>query len=226
MALSHSPKVVTSGLVLCLDAANSKSYLGSGTAWSDLSGSGNHGTLQSSPTYSSNNGGALIFNGTTQYVSSTNSSATDLTGNMTCEVWFRLTATAADWVRPFGKGDNTNRTYGLWYNTGTSTWLYQRYGATQNFQVTYSAAVSTGVWYHMVGTSSGTSHALYLNGVSVATATATGPWYSSTEGYRVGAASFHTFHNGSIAAVKLYNRGLSADEVVQNFAAQRGRYGV
>ena len=53
MALSHSPKIVTDGLVLCLDAANRKSYPGSGTTWFDLSGRGNHGTLINGPTYNS-----------------------------------------------------------------------------------------------------------------------------------------------------------------------------
>lgn len=213
------------GLVLYLDAGISTSYPGTGTTWTDLSGSTNTGTIQNSPTYSVDNGGYLDFNGTTQYVSSTSTSTTDLTGDMTCEVWFKLDATAADWVRPFGKGDGTNRTYGLWYNTGLTQFLYQRYGTT-NFQASYTATVNTGVWYQMVGTSIGTSHALYINGTSVGTATATGPWLSSTEGYRVAAASFHTFHNGPISVVKLYNRGLTATEVLANFNALRTRYGI
>ena len=53
MALAHSPRIITDGLVLCLDAGNTKSYPGSGTAWSDLSGQGNNGTLTNGPTYSS-----------------------------------------------------------------------------------------------------------------------------------------------------------------------------
>jgi len=78
----------------------------------------------------------------------------------------------------------------------------------------------------MVGVSNGSSHTLYLNGVSVGTATAAPPYNSSTEGYRVAAATFHTFHNGPIASVRLYNRGLSAQEIQQNFNALRGRYGI
>ena len=69
MALSHSPRIVTNGLVLALDAANIKSYPGSGTTWTDLSGIGNNGTLTNGPTYSSANGGSLVFNGTDNYVS-------------------------------------------------------------------------------------------------------------------------------------------------------------
>ena len=217
--------IVTSGLVLSLDAGNSSSYPGTGSTWTDLSGSVNTGTLFNSPVYSSNNGGYLDFDGIDDYASGANSVSTDLTGDMSCEVWFKLDAVAGDWVRPFGKGDSSNRTYGLWYNTTSGGFLYQRYG-TSNFQAQLTTLPTVGQWYQMVGTTTGSNHVLYINGVSVATATATGPWASSTEGYRVAAATFHTFHNGPLSIARLYNRGLSAAEVSQNFNANRGRYGL
>ena len=68
MGLAHSPSLVMNGLVLALDAANPKSYPGSGTTWTDLSGRGNTGTLTNGPTYSSANGGSLVFDGTNDYV--------------------------------------------------------------------------------------------------------------------------------------------------------------
>jgi hypothetical protein len=218
--------IVTSGLVLSLDAGNSSSYPGTGSTWTDLSGSVNTGTLFNSPVYSSANGGYLDFDGIDDYASGANSVSTDLTGDMSCEVWFKLDAVAADWVRPFGKGDITNRTYGLWYNTlSPGYFLYQRYG-TSNFGAQVNTMPIIGQWYQMVGTSTGSNHVLYINGVSVATATATGPWASSTEGYRVAAATFHTFHNGPLSIARLYNRGLTAAEVSQNFNVNRGRYGL
>jgi hypothetical protein len=152
--------------------------------------------------------------------------STDLTGDMSCEVWFKLDAVAGDWVRPFGKGDASNRTYGLWYNTTSGGFLYQRYGSGSSFGAQLVTLPTVGQWYQLVGTSTGSNHVLYLNGVSVATATATGPWFSSTEGYRVAAATFHTFHNGPLSIARLYNRGLSAAEVSQNFNVNRGRYGL
>jgi hypothetical protein len=71
MGLSHSPSIITQNLVLCLDAANSKSYPGSGTTWTDLSGNGNNGTLANGVGYNSGNGGALVFDGVDDYVSLT-----------------------------------------------------------------------------------------------------------------------------------------------------------
>ncbi len=226
MGIAYNPSSVTNGLVLCLDAGNPRSYPGSGTVWTDASFTGgNNGTLVNGPSYSSANGGLLDFDGVDDYISSTSTATTDLTGSMTCECWFKLDATAADWVRVFGKGDSTNRTYGLWYNTGASVFLYQRYGVS-NVGLTHSATVNTGVWYQMVGVSDGTSHALYLNGSLVASGSAGSTFVSSTEGYRVAAATFHTFHNGPISLVRLYNVGLTASQVLQNFNATRGRYGL
>ena len=225
MGLNHSPSIVTSGLVLALDAANPKSYPGSGTAWNDLSGLNNTGTLTGGPTYVASNN-VILFDGTNDYVSGANSASTDLTTDMTIEVWFKIDGViTSDYVRIFGKGDLTNRTYGLWYHVAQGLWLYQRYGGGSPQASVYST-VAFGQWYHMVGTSNGSSHVLYLNGVSIATSTAATPVLSSAEGYRIGAATFHTFHNGPIASVRLYNRGLSAQEILQNYNALRGRYGL
>ena len=63
MGVAYNSRIITENLVLCLDAANSKSYPGSGTTWTDLSGNGNNATLTNGPTYSSANGGSIVFDG-------------------------------------------------------------------------------------------------------------------------------------------------------------------
>ncbi len=67
MGLIHSPSIVTDGLVLCLDAANSRSYPGTGATWTDLKG-GNNGTLENGPTFDAANGGSIVFDGTDDIV--------------------------------------------------------------------------------------------------------------------------------------------------------------
>ena len=67
MGLIHSPRIVTDGLVLYLDAANNRSYPGTGTTWSDLVGS-NNGTLNNGPTFSGANGGSIVFDGSDDYI--------------------------------------------------------------------------------------------------------------------------------------------------------------
>ncbi len=58
------PDINENGLVLSLDAANYKSYTGSGTTWRDLSGNSNNGTLTNGPTFNAANMGAIVFDGT------------------------------------------------------------------------------------------------------------------------------------------------------------------
>jgi hypothetical protein len=222
----YGPRIVTDNLVVCLDAANPKSYPGSGTVWTDLSRNNNSGTLTNGPTFSSTNGGAIGFDGSNDYINGVHNAQVDITGNMTAEAWFYISSNTNDWVRVFGKSDavnNTNRTYGLWYNIGTSNFLYQRYGGSPiNAQATRT--VSTNTWYHMVGTSNGTSHVLYLNAQIAASGTAGSTFYSTTTPYTVGFAGFHAPLSGYVSSVRLYNRALSAAEVLQNYNTTKGRF--
>lgn len=68
MSIYGGPDIITDGLVFCLDAANSKSYPGTGTAWTDLSGNDNNGTLTNGPTFDSSNGGSIVFDGVNDQV--------------------------------------------------------------------------------------------------------------------------------------------------------------
>ena len=77
MALAHSPRIVRDGLAFYLDAANTKSYPGSGTTWTDISGKGNDGTLTNGPTFSSDNLGSIVFDGSNDHIGSIGT-ATDL----------------------------------------------------------------------------------------------------------------------------------------------------
>ena len=217
------PSVVTSGLNLHLDAGNSSSYPGSGNTWYDISGNSNNGTLTNGANYNSSYGGAINFDGIDDYVNGTNVASTSITGDVTVDIWVRISSPQLDWVRVFGKGDNINRTYGMWYYPMNS-FLYQRYG-TVPAGSTISTTISSNIWYNLVGVSSGTNHYLYVNNNLVATSTAGSSFYASTDPYKVGYAGFHTYHSGTISAVKLYNRALSTNELNQNFNALRGRYG-
>ena len=228
MSYNNGPRIVTNGLVLHLDAGNSRSYTGSGTSWSDLSQNSNGGTLTNGPTFSSISSGVVGFDGSNDYINGVHNAQVDLTGNMTAEAWFYISSNTFDWVRVFGKSDavnNSNRTYGLWYNIGISAFLYQRYGSSAiNAQVTRT--VSTNTWYHMVGTSNGTSHVLYLNAEIAASGTAGSTFYSTTTPYTVGFAGFHAPLSGYVSSVRLYNRTLSASEIRQNYHATKGRFGL
>jgi hypothetical protein len=120
MGFNYSPKIVTDGLVLCLDAANSRSYPGSGTTWFDLSGNGNNGTLANGPTFNANNNGSIVFDGTNDYVEITNRN-TNLefqpSQAFTVSTWFKTTTipTTGSLVANM-LASGTFSGYDLWFN--------------------------------------------------------------------------------------------------------------
>jgi len=217
MAVAYNPKIVTSGLVLALDAANVKSYPGSGTTWTDLSGAGNNGTLSNSPTFSSNNGGIFTFNGTNQYATC---SGTPLNvTNYTKTVWFKLSNLATLNNLVSGAGHfmyfaSSNKLY-----CGHSDWgNYQAYPSTTTF--------STGIWYQASLTFNTTDGmVLYVNGVQDSTYTAQ-KTAAASGSVQIGAFTSSYLLTGDVGQVLIYNKTLTAAEISQNFNALRGRYGI
>jgi hypothetical protein len=234
MALFHSPSIATSGLVLCLDAGNARSYPGSGTTWTDLSSNGNTGTLTNGPTYSSANGGSIVFDGTNDEITTT----TQFTNPQTFSIgaWFKTSTASGKKIIGF----ETNQ-------TGTATGSYDRhiYIGTDGklYFGIYDIAVKIATspltyndnnWHYVVGTygSEGTTMRLYVDGVSVATATAS--FAQTYNGYwRIAAYNLNGWTNGSpgyftgnISVAQVYNRSITATEIKQNFTALRGRFGI
>ena len=221
MGVSYNTKTVTNGLVLSLDAANLKSYPGSGNTWTDLSGRGNNGTLENSPSYSSSNKGNLSFNGTTQRVVCGNASNLQITVG-TISAWFNadngnagyngIIAKQSAWglfvasnvLVAYDWGNNTERSTGI--TVGNSSWNY----AAMTFTET-------------VGTPSNNA-IVYLNGRPVLTATI--KHQNQNIQVMVGEANAGQYFGGNIAQTSIYNRVLSASEIIQNFNAIRGRYGI
>ena len=221
MALSHSPQISLNGLVLCLDAGNTKSYPGSGTTWTDVSGKGITGTFGGSTSYSSANGGALVFNGGTDNVFASGI----VSGNQyTWAAWVNSSSVSTEQNILSMNGPYfmriTNST--VRFNILTSGgWLFQQ-GTT---------TLSNNTWYYltMVFDSANSLWKGYINGVQEFSVTKTGthaysPFYVYI-GYTPQVGENAPF-NGKIAAIQYYNRALTATEVSQNFNALRGRYGI
>jgi len=222
MGTKYNPSAARNGLLICVDPANISSYSGTGiTARGLVSGIG--ATLVNGIGFSSSNSGTFILDGTNDYINGDTTSF-DLTGDLSAEVWFNLSVTANDWVRVIGKGDGSNRSFGFWYNNPGSVFLYQRYGASGNVGSVYGISIQTNTWYHVIVTSSGSTHKLYLNGLDVQTQTGAGPFFSSSSTLKVGYGEIHTYHNGRIGLYRIYNRALTAQEVLQNYNANKKRY--
>jgi len=221
MSLSHSPRIVTTGLTLYLDAGNKKSYPGSGTTWTDLSGRSNNGTLENTPSYSSSNGGSLLFNGTTQRVVCGNASNLQITVG-TISAWFNadngnagyngIIAKQSAWglfvasnvLVAYDWGNGAERSTGI--TVGNSSWNYVAMTFTET-----------------VGTPSNNA-IVYLNGRPVLTTTI--KHQNNNVQVMVGEANAGQYFGGNIAQTSVYNRVLSASEIIQNFNALRGRFGI
>ena len=222
MSLFHSPSLVTSGLVLCLDAGNTKSYPGSGTTWTDLSGNGNTVTLTNGAGY---DGNSLIYDGTTQY---TNVDLPALkTASVTWSVWFKQT-------KAHTGGDNTmiagiTDGVGWRYGSGISVTSLMYFGIANGTNYSVNIPVTLNVWVHVVGTFSGGTLNMYKNGI-LATSGAGVLSYVASNLFSIawGGPGYLTSarFGGNIGQISHYSRALSAAEVQQNFNALRGRYGI
>jgi hypothetical protein len=228
MGLGHSPSIVTSGLVLALDAGNTKSYPGSGATWTDLSGNNNTGTLTNGPTYSTSNGGTLVFDGTNDYVSVADSTTTNTLSAITIEIVVKYTSTANQILaQKWNYGINAG--YGIEIFNST-LYGYCIASGSSYTTVSISSYPANGIYYFTL-TMSGGSQKLYANGVQVGSTAGGGvPSFGSYE-LRLGGRSNGSGGNdskltGNIYLLKLYNTALTAAEVLQNFNALRGRFGL
>ena len=236
MALFHSPRIVTDGLVLCLDAGNRKSYPGSGTTWTDLSGRGNNGTLLNGVGYNSGNGGSLVFDGVNDYIDCGNNDILSIPNNLTVSIWFRF---------PNGYGNSSwnsilarrptssSANYGINYNP-TSTNLFQWYYLGNGggiLSVPLTSNFSTNMWTNVCGVfsqnSTTTNAFLYKNGSLLTSANLIGNVPSVSGKFTIGCyGSTSEFSPIIMTQVSIYNRALSASEIQQNFNAIRGRFGI
>lgn len=236
MGISGGPDLIQNGLVLCLDASDRNSYPGSGTTWNDLTPNNNTGSLTNGPTFSSANGGSIVFDGTNDYGIINDTNSLRLT-SFTLDAWFKPTGfsqfnvilckpyTQAPWVAPY-------LSYMMRLNTSGS--IYEVSTNNNNYIYIYqNNTFTTGSLYNMTFTynnTTGTATA-YLNNNIVATQNI-GSGNILYSGYPVligagyGSSPAGEFFKGNIYSTKIYNRTLSASEIAQNYNSQKSRFGL
>jgi hypothetical protein len=227
--LDSNQKIVSNGLVLNLDAAQLRSYPGSGTTWTDLSGNANNGTLTNGPTFNSGNGGSISFDGTNDSITSF---STQISGNgsKTVECWFYLTKStraglcgtrssnvASDgWVLTLNRTTAGNLTY---FHTGTASTLEISAGISQNtwYQcaVTYNTSTAE-VKFYVNGIQSGTT---FTSVATINTSIFNGSF--GQEGNNTSSP-----YQGRIAISRIYNTVLTDSEILQNYNAVKSRFGL
>ena len=215
MGLNHSPSIVTNGLVIGLDSVNPKSYSGSGTTWNDLSTSKNSFTLVGSPTFGTDK--LFSFNGSTQYATTSNN-VLNSTAYTKC-AWFQTSNLSAS--NNILSGNNGQHAF--WFSGGNR--LYSGHNSLW-YTVTSNTTLVANQWYFGAVTfNTTTGWALYLNGLLEVTNAST-TTFTGTGDLLVAAYGNSNNFQGFINGVSIYNRALTADEILQNYNAHRGRYGL
>ena len=216
MAVNYQKKIVTDGLVLCLDATDIKSYSGTGTTWYDRSGNGNNGTLGNTEY----NNGAIVFNKSNSYVRA-GSPSTPSYNTFTYNAWIYST---------------NNNGYRTIIDQGNDDWLLTvNNGQIICYDPTFNSGyfINLNQWYNVSITHvNGGPVLFYVNGSLVYTSSNTSITHTSFSYFGIGAGMYldgspdPEVWSGNISQASIYNRALSQSEILQNYNAQKGRYGL
>jgi hypothetical protein len=239
-------KIVTDGLILALDAADRNSYPGSGNDWTDLSINANNSILINGPTFNSNNGGNIVFDGTNDALRFNPSSSLTGLGAITANMWLNIKDAGA--VLFYKSDNNTSRGWFIEYGdnvagsgqTGfgfaaVSNGSNLRYYINKNQLSTGSWTNYTVTWDGVYPNTSGTGVKIYVNGIqnttTTYTAVGTGTHLPDTSADPLAfgesdptGTSNADYYSGSVGVISLYNRDLTAAEVLQNYNAQKSRF--
>ena len=223
MAFNHNPQIVHKNLIFCFDALDKNSYHGTGTTWTDIISDDNT-TLSNSPTF--NSAGYFDFDGSDDYMSMTSDHS--ITAAKTISAWIN---TDSDHNGSFISVDasGTNRFFQVKKKSGGKIMFVGFNTSHSNTSVSTTNVMANDVWIHYTAVQLSNGNVrIYVNGVldksnnssyTVRTGSAT-VFFGKNEG-----GSANQF-NGQMALIYYYNRDLSAEEVLQNFNATKGRFGV
>lgn len=216
MSFHHSPKIITDRLIVYLDAANRRSYSGSGTSWRNLAQDTANVTLTGGPTFSSSNSGIITFDGSNDYASL---SLPTFSSTFSICFWVQVTTLVANSeIQLFSP--STDIASISMYGTTTSTIRFLSWnGSSARYASQY---IVQNKWYNLVLVNS-TNTTYYINGAFDSVHASTGTLDSGTATIGcIGTTS--RFLTGNIGAVSIYNKALSSSEALQNYNALKGRF--
>ena len=244
MGTSYNPRIVTDGLVLCLDAANKRSYPGSGSTWNDLSKQGNNGTLINGPTFSNEGNGSILCDGMNDYINVSNFNE-DSNQDLSVIVWVypvtlgNLTTGGFDYSWLINKRDNSDdKQWQMFFRSieGDNDFFLRLsiYDDTAGTQTGLGLSSTTEIfinqWYQCGFTfnSSNSEGNLYINGVyeSSDTLGGTGNRKTGSRDLVISKTAWDNtdYLNANISSVQIYNKVLSEQEIKQNYLATKGRF--
>ncbi len=228
--IDSSQEIVATNLRINLDAAQLRSYPGTGTTWTDLSGNNSTGTLINGPTFNSANGGSIVTDGVNDYVTTTYTGL--VSSNYTYSAWFKNDNYSEEkYILQRGR-DQAGNGWSLLLSITTAglagAGVVPTIPTTIGIGCSSTTVIPLNTWYYLTGVwISSTSINIYVNGILEGTTLTTGrtTLRSSTNGFNLATVSSTLITSGSTAAVEVYDRALSATEILQNFNARKSRFG-
>jgi len=228
MPNNYGPRIVTDGLVLCLDAGNTKSYTGSGTTWTDISRNGINGSLKNGPTFSNSNTGSIVLDGTNDYIECPDYSGLDFV-DKSFQCWIKKSGNSIRGIvdKDFDRGGGNYGGWGFWIQANGKLWWWNH--ANQDILDNGSLVVSPNIWTNVAVAYNSTSKnaSFYINGVLNSSITNGNivEKSSTTALFVIGALrNSNNYFDGNISSVFAYNRVLSGSQILQNYNATKGRF--
>jgi len=223
----NTPPIVTNGLVLALDAANPKSYVSGSTNWFSLGNPSLSGSLVNGPTFSNANGGSIVFDGVNDYVV-INNLATNGNTNMSLSIWCNhLTNQTGDVVSIiYGLPGTSYACAGLYYRNSSN---YVRFTIWQSTPGDYDTAFvkDFNIWYNYTIVYSNSTILIYRDGIPDANGVKNKTISFTQDRLMIGGTISNGVYSNIVTGLSLmYNRALSAQEVLQNYNATKGRFGL
>lgn len=232
MGLEYTAKIITDGLVLCLNSADTNSYPGSGTSWNDLSGNANNGTLTNGASFNSNNKGSIVFDGSNDYVQ-----VTSPFGDID---WSSRAWSFSAWMKLDTLGDkclvnlnSSNSSHyivtNVFYGNGQSYWYFIKNStSTQtNFTQTTSNFTTNEIFYFTMTYNGGglinSNINFYKNTTLLTTTGGGGAGLSNQSGLQIGG---NYPLDGNVYNFLMYNRVVTQAEITQNYNATKTRFGL
>ena len=229
MAVYGGPDIVADGLVLHLDAGNSKSYPGSGSTWFDLSGNENNGTLANGAIYNTNNKGNIIFGGNDDIVSVSASNSLGKSIFYTTSAWVLYKDVGhTGWMMIC---DSVS--YGV--SGGYMMWLTSDSPSDGKLLASFDGNWQYGTvrippnsWTNLCISKNNNQLSFYVNGLFDITRTYNFTSSTSSTNVDIGYSMRNTGYpfNGNISQVSIYNKALTSQQILDNYRATKGRFGL
>lgn len=230
MAVGYCPRIVTEGMVLCLDAANRESYPGSGAIWSSLGTQASGANLINGPTFSSTNGGGIVFDGVND--KGTFTSPIVSSSSQSYEIWAKAKSSniATDGYSYLLHNNNANNAIGTSYMTIGYSNTNVIFGCLNGVFGNMLTGVigNTTTIRQIVLTWNGATQIVYVDGIqrNSAALTTTPQNFSTVTSFGDDKNTTYRMIQGSIYSIKAYNRALTSAEILQNYNALKGRFAI